>query len=103
MAKTIYGTTAAAAIKVTESDVTVNAEAGNDTITISSGNRNIIHGDEGNDTIVIEKNAGTGNKIYGDAGDDTVKAQESSKSVTIYGGDGKDTIYGSIGDDILYG
>ena len=43
MAKTITGTTGADIITVTESDVTVNAENGNDTITVMSGKNHIIH------------------------------------------------------------
>ena len=90
MAKTITGTNAANTITVTESDVSVYAGAGNDTITVSGGSRVIVHGEGGNDTIDVLKNAGTGNKLYGDDGDDTITATENSNSITVYGGSGKD-------------
>ncbi len=82
---------------------TVLARKGNDVITVSAGTRHIIYGEAGNDTIVVKKGAGTGNKIYGNAGNDTIKALESTKKITIYGGDGTDIIYGGSGSDILYG
>lgn len=76
------GTSAADTIKVTESDLTVNAGSGNDKINLVSGSRNKIFGEAGNDTITVESGAGTGNKLYGDAGNDTINAKESSNSVT---------------------
>ena len=103
MAKTISGTTAADTIIVTESDVTVNAGAGNDIITVAGGSRNVIHGDAGNDRITVESGAGADNTLYGDAGNDVINAKAGKNSVTIYGGDGADTLYGGSAADALYG
>ena len=76
------GTSAADNITVTENDLTVNAGLGDDTITISSGSGNVIHGDGGDDAILVESGAGTNNKLYGDAGNDTIDARESVSKVT---------------------
>ena len=93
------GTPDADKITVTASDLTVNDGLGDDEITLTSGSRNVIHGDDGADTIVAESGAGTGNKLYGDGGNDTVSAKESIQSVAVYGGDGSDKLYGGKGDD----
>lgn len=103
MENVISGTSGADIIIVTESDVTVNAGAGNDTITISNGSRNVIHGDADNDNIIVKSGAGTDNTVYGDPGDDIINAKEVNNSISIYGGDGADTVYGGSGNDTLYG
>ncbi len=90
-------------IKVTGGNVRkINAGAGADTITVSKGKGHIIHGNSGNDTITIGKNASTGITVYGDAGNDIMKASNSYK-VTFYGGDEDDTLTGGKGADKLYG
>ena len=108
--KPIKGTAKADKIKVTESDVIVNAGKGNDIITLSKGKKNIIHGDAGIDTIAIEKKAGTGNKIYGDAGKDKITINGGKSNYTYGGNDNdtitlsggkKNTIHGDAGNDSI--
>lgn len=74
----------------------------------------LIHGDNGNDTIIAGAGADT---IYGDDGDDLIFGYRGADVVyggagadTVYGDDlgfnaiaGDDTLYGQGGDDILYG
>ena len=83
MAKTITGTAGADEIIVTESNVTVNAGAGDDIISLVGGSRNVIHGDGGNDTIIVKSGAGTGNKLYGDAGNDIINLNFVSSIINI--------------------
>ena len=79
MAKKINGTAKADKLTVNESNVTLRAGKGNDTITIKKGSKSIIHGDAGNDKIYI--NGGSSNSIYGDAGKDTFLISKKSKAI----------------------
>jgi hypothetical protein len=67
----------------------------------------IIHGDEGNDTII---GGGGTDFISGSAGDDLIFAGAGNDYVfgcegndTIFGGDGHDELYGDEGDDVIWG
>ena len=64
---------------------TINAGAGNDTITSNGGSSN-IYGAEGDDTITISQNNA---RIYGGSGNDTFYS--SGANTIIYGGDGDDS------------
>ena len=61
--KVIKGTAKADKITLKESNIDIYASTGNDSITLSKGNKNNIRGEAGNDTMVIASGAGTGNKL----------------------------------------
>ena len=84
------GTSAADKITVTASDLTVNAGLGDDEITLTGGSRNVIHGDDGADTIVAESGAGN-DTLYGDNGGDV-----------LYGDSGNNIFYDDSGTDVFY-
>ena len=81
---------------------------------VSYGKQVLVHGEDGNDTLVGGSNS---DELYGDTGDDFIIGNAGGD--TIYGGDGNDIIYGDDtggnavagqdnlnggnGDDILYG
>lgn len=90
MAKIINGTKKADNLTVNESNVTLNAGKGNDTITIKKGKNSVIHGDAGNDKIYI--NGGSNNDIYGDAGKDTIFISKKSKATIKDYTAGSDTL-----------
>ena len=101
------GTDRADKIIVTEESL-VTAGKGNDTITVSKGNKSVIRGGDGNDTFTINATLGILNQVYGNADNDTFKIKGGDKNL-YNGGDGNDTItlsggykngiLGGIGDD----
>ncbi len=90
MAKTIKGTAKADTFIVNESNITLYAGKGNDTITITKGTKSVIHGDAGNDKIYIK--GGSSNSIFGDAGKDTFYISKSSKATIKDYTAGSDTL-----------
>jgi Ca2+-binding RTX toxin-like protein len=88
--------------------VQINGFAGNDTIKITDlydpvrgwllVPPAVIHGGDGNDTIL---GGNAGDTIYGDAGDDYIVGGWGNDSLD--GGDGNDTIKGMAGKDTLMG
>lgn len=60
--------------------------------------QDIVHGGEGNDTILTGDDADI---VYGEQGDDIIDAGIDDDEV--YGGSGNDTITGGHGSDIIYG
>ncbi len=85
-----------------KSPVDVHGGVGDDTIYLSDGAGSVVHGDDGNDTIIASSDpSATGVVIYGDAGNDTLTA--GKVAIEIHGGDGDDVITGSPQDDKLYG
>jgi Ca2+-binding RTX toxin-like protein len=63
----------------------------------------IVYANDGNDTVTINSNLGTGLKaiLYGDAGDDTLTGGAGANFMD--GGDGNDHLFGNSGRDILVG
>lgn len=70
---------------------------GNDTLTGLSGYANIIHGGEGNDTLV---GGNLNDLLFGDAGDDVLYGGAGLNELT--GGTGQDVLYGGIDRDIFH-
>ena len=77
-------------IRVKGDSVVVNANSGNDTVTLKRGNRNIIFADSGDDSITFSVAVGSRNRVEGGYGDDTVILNGGNKD-RIYGNDGNDT------------
>ena len=130
MSKIITGTNAADTITVKESDVTVNAGLGNDSININSGSRNKVRGQQdndtltvnggsnsfiwggsGSDTIAVNSGIGTGNKIYGEADADTITVNGGSGNyinggggvdIITFNGGSKNEFYAEREDDIIH-
>jgi Ca2+-binding RTX toxin-like protein len=102
---TFIGTSAADIINGNSQANTINGGGGLDVINGGGGDDAItgigtIHGNDGNDTIVISgtDSTSTVSQIYGDAGNDTIiLTQNSVTNVVIYGGDGDDYIDASAG------
>ncbi len=69
----------------------------------SAGETIIVHGDKGNDTIVILDNAGSSweANLFGDEGDDSLTG--GAKPDVIHGGPGADRILGLAGADKVFG
>ncbi|MDA9019555.1 Hint domain-containing protein [Flavimaricola sp.] len=88
------------------SNATVEGRAGDDTLTLGSGDDK-IQGDYGNDTL----DGGAGNdRILGNVGDDVLHGDEGddrleggSGNDLIYGGQGNDSIQPWSGNDTVYG
>ncbi|MEH2409027.1 esterase-like activity of phytase family protein [Nostoc sp.] len=72
--------------------------AGNDTLTVVEGTRQLFFGGSGNDTL---KSQGSNNRLYGGSGDDKLF---SSVNDSLFGGDGDDVLFaGQQGGNRLSG
>ncbi|HAM70036.1 MAG TPA: hypothetical protein DCM86_00140, partial [Verrucomicrobiales bacterium] len=97
----------------------INANGGNDTVTLTSvgsapvsidvgAGNDVIHGSPGNDVLIggpgddIIDGGGGSDTIYGNGGNDTLTATGTEGS-TLDGGDGNDILNGSEGPDTLRG
>jgi hypothetical protein len=90
--------------------IIINCGAGDDTVTIDLGGKNIkviVHGGAGADSITCgaEKDI-----VNGDAGNDTIDGGGGDDKLngglgddTVIGGTGKDSVTGGLGKDTLYG
>ncbi len=76
----------------------INAQGGNDTVTIIGDAADTVHAGSGNDTV----DGGGGNdKLYGGTGNDTLLGNYGND--TLSGGYGDDTLDGGYGNDSLSG
>jgi len=77
----------------------MNGDDGNDSIVSATGTfDDLLYGGNGNDTITA---AGGSDYIEGGADNDSIDA--GAQKDTVYGGTGVDTIFGGGDDDLLYG
>lgn len=76
----------------------INAQGGDDRITLESDANDTVHAGSGNDTV---DGGGGDDKLYGGSGDDTLNGGYGDDS--LYGGTGRDTINGGYGNDVLSG
>jgi Ca2+-binding RTX toxin-like protein len=78
--------------------IVVSGNNGNDKIDLRGNTpRVLVHGDEGDDTIL----SGKGNdRLFGDENDDIVKGGAGND--TIEGGEGEDALYGNAGNDSFH-
>ena len=77
---------------------TLRGGTGNDRITVVSSDFNLLHGDDGNDTLTGGDGGGF---MYGGKGDDLLIGGAGSDQ--LYGEEGNDTLIGAAGDDTLDG
>jgi Ca2+-binding RTX toxin-like protein len=75
--------------------MSVDAGAGNDTISTGDGN-DLIQGGDGNDTL---NGAGGGDRLVGDRGNDTVNGGAGDDTLVWNNGDGSDVMNGDDGVD----
>lgn len=76
----------------------VNAQGGDDWITLTNEQNDIVHAGSGNDTV----DAGGGDDtVWGGSGNDTLSGNFGKD--TLRGGSGDDTLNGDAGNDTLYG
>lgn len=89
-----------------ESDLTIDAGAGNDTVTSGLGDDlisggagdDVIDGSEGDDTL---KGDAGNDRLLGGLGDDILFGGDGND--TLSGGEGNDTLYGDAGNDTIDG
>jgi len=80
-----------------DSDLSINAQGGSDTIRTGRGD-DVVHAGSGNDNVFL----GSGNDVaHGAAGDDELVGLEGND--ILRGGSGNDTLEGGFGVDQLYG
>ena len=90
-------------VRTAADEITINGQAGNDTILIGTDAAPLdaeflLNGGDGNDTIVGSDGAET---INGGMGDDSLAGGDGAD--LIYGGEGRDRLVGGAGDDELRG
>jgi hypothetical protein len=86
--------------------ITINARDGDDEITLTGVADELasilsLHGNAGNDEIMIAGEVRTGLTLTGGAGNDTLKGSRGND--TLHGGDGNDLLQGHGGNDELHG
>jgi Ca2+-binding RTX toxin-like protein len=92
-----------AAVRTVADEITINGQAGNDTILIGTDTdpidaEFILNGGDGNDTIVGSEGAET---ITGGMGDDSLSGGDGDDLIS--GGEGRDRLVGGAGNDELRG
>jgi Ca2+-binding RTX toxin-like protein len=86
---------------------TIHGNDGNDTIVISGTDStsaiSAIYGDAGNDTIILTAGSVANVAIYGGAGNDYIDASAGSSGVTVHGDAGADIILANSAVTLSYG
>ncbi len=101
-ALTITGTKGNDVIRVTASGTKVAVTAGGQSLgTFAVTRRIVITGDDGNDSIVVDKAVKIGALIYGGNGNDLLAGGAGAD--ILVGGAGNDTLKGNAGRDFLIG
>ncbi len=87
-------------IEIKADKTIVNANSGDDTLTLTKGNSNEIYMDSGNDTIILARTAGKNNIVDAGNDDDVITINGGNKN-RIYGGNGNDriSIIDTIGEE----
>ena len=92
-------------IEIKADKTIVNANSGDDTLTLTKGNGNEIYMDSGNDTIILARTAGKNNIVDAGNDDDVITINGGNKN-RIYGGNGNDriTVTDTVGgENKIYG
>lgn len=86
---------------------TIHGNDGNDTIVISGSDptsaAEAVYGDAGNDTIILTANSVANVAIYGGAGDDYVDVSSAVAGVVVHGDAGADIILANSAAAVSYG